>query len=167
MTEEIHPKTLDDLHAEFKKVADALANNARAVDHLSAEVARTTRGHETLSAEHNALTNRVNHIDLRISVMEETTRLQNKHNEEVHKDFKESLHTVERTLIALADKIDDSLEKMQNTFLRVDDKLSEHMAAESIWQRHLLITGVIIAGSGLFATLAFFGRWIFLKVAGA
>ena len=166
MSEVIAPNTLDDLHTEFKKVAEALANNSRAVDHLSSEVARTSRQHETLSAEHNALTNRVNHIDLRISVMEETTRLQNKHNEEVHKDFKDGLRQVETSLEQLGNKLEDGVEKMSNGIGVVHREVNDHIKKGEEWQRKLFITAIVATSGGLFGVLAYIGRWIFIEVTG-
>lgn len=158
--------SLKRLEEEFEKVKDGMDTVSDRLGNLSDEVAKTTIQHDRLSAEHSALTSRVNHIDLRISVMEETTRLQNKHNDEIHRDFKNGLSKMESSVTILQDKLDNYSGRLASSIERVHEELHNHTKIEEMWQKKLLIG---IAGGAIaiaFGVLGYFGRWIFITVVG-
>ena len=162
----IDPKTLKDLHTQFERVVKELSTTSTAVNHLTSEIDRATRQHETLSSEHHALTNRVNHIDLRMSVLEETTRLQDKHNEEIHKDFRKGISAMSDSVKSLSVKVDDSSEKNMKGIAGVHQELRTHTKNEENWQKKILLAAFVATGTGLLAVLAYFGRWIFIQTTG-
>ena len=154
------------LQAEFEKVKVGLDKVAGTVGNLSKEVSRTTDSHDRLSAEHSALTGRVNHIDLRMSVMEETSRLQQKHNDDIHAMFREGLQKMEKSVDKLEQKMDEHGRTMLSSNEKLHTELHRHIEIEEVWQKRFLLGLAITATTALVGVLGYFGKWIFLNVVG-
>jgi chromosome segregation ATPase len=159
-------ESIEGISSQISSVSKDVSKLDQSVEYLTKDVARNADAYSQLSLEHNSLINRVNHIDMRISIMEETTRIQNKHNEEIHNEFRKGLTKLERSLDVLTTKLDTYAGETNSSVKQVIHTIAMHTIEEERWQKNIYKTGMIFGLTTLLAVIGFLGKWAFTILAG-
>lgn len=159
--------SVDGLHSHLSDLDTNVNTVSASVDSLTKDVTRNTDLYAKLAAEQNSLANKVNQIDMRITVIEETSRIQNRHNEGIHDEFKNGLNKLENSLDTLISKIDKNGDAYFSSIRNIETKLTNHTIEKEKWQTNIYRVGMILAGSALLAVLGFLARWAFITLTAA